>query len=217
MQDAAPPVGKLNADKTYDFSGLDPLILEPSRYFRALMSGMLRQFGFTKTYQAETLDDAYDQRFQRVDLLFAELAFPPEGIGPGLEFVRKVRRSSEVDDPMLPIVAITGHAERDQVLAARDAGITEFLAKPLSPETLFHRIALVIDHPRPFVRAAGYVGPDRRRFVHHEYEGPERRGDGAAELAPPDPSGRLARAGRHEAEWGQPADAVLETGEQSHD
>lgn len=203
MEHAESAQKHVKAGRAYDFSGLEPLVLEPSRYFRGLMTGMLRQFGFPKPHQAETPEDAFDLlRYHRMDIMFAELAYPPDGIEPGLAFVRKVRRSAEVDDPTLPIVAVTGHAEREQVLAARDAGITEFLAKPLSPDTLFHRVALVVDHPRPFVRADGYVGPDRRRFVHYEYDGPERRGSGAAfEIVGPDPEGRLAAACRDEAVW----------------
>jgi DNA-binding response OmpR family regulator len=59
---------------------------------------------------------------------------------------------------------LTGYTEYRRVAEALDAGINEFLAKPISPRDLYLRIASIIDHPRPFVRARGYFGPDRRRY-----------------------------------------------------
>ena len=46
---------------------------------------------------------------------------------------------------------------------ARDAGVNEFLVKPISANTLFERIEALIERPRPFVRLEGFFGPDRRR------------------------------------------------------
>ena len=47
--------------------------------------------------------------------------------------------------------------------AAREAGVTEFLAKPISVKALSERLTLMIDNPSRFVRTATYFGPDRRR------------------------------------------------------
>jgi len=53
--------------------------------------------------------------------------------------------------------------------------VTEFLAKPITAKTCCCALTNIIEHPRPFVRAKGYFGPDRRRRS-EEYAGPERRG-----------------------------------------
>ena len=58
---------------------------------------------------------------------------------------------------------ITGHAEISRVAEARDAGVTEFLVKPITAHALFDRISSVIARPCPFIRTATYFGPDRRR------------------------------------------------------
>ena len=65
------------------------------------------------------------------------------------------------------------------MLQARDAGVTEFMAKPVSVKALCARINAIIDAPRPFIRANGYFGPDRRRRV-LPFNGPERRNDDPA-------------------------------------
>ena len=70
---------------------------------------------------------------------------------------------------------ITGHTERHRVEAARDAGVTEFLAKPITAQGLFKRIAEIVERPRAYVRCADYFGPDRRRRADERYAGPWRR------------------------------------------
>ena len=58
---------------------------------------------------------------------------------------------------------LTGHSELARVQEARDSGIHEFLAKPISAKSLFTRIAAIIENPRPFINTDAYFGPDRRR------------------------------------------------------
>jgi DNA-binding response OmpR family regulator len=77
---------------------------------------------------------------------------------------------------------VTGHTEKDRVTAARDAGVTEFLAKPISAKALYERIVNVVANPRPFIKTKTYFGPDRRRNSNSNYVGPERRKDGPAEV-----------------------------------
>ena len=50
-----------------------------------------------------------------------------------------------------------------RVIEARDAGVTEFLAKPISPKSLYTRVHSIVTRPREFVRTKSYFGPDRRR------------------------------------------------------
>jgi hypothetical protein len=68
------------------------------------------------------------------------------------------------------------------VVSARDAGVTEFLAKPISAKALYQRILNVVANPRPFIRTKTYFGPDRRRNVNPNYVGPERRKGGKADV-----------------------------------
>ena len=83
----------------------------------------------------------------------------------GLEFTRRVRNDEHSPNPFVPIIMITGHTEKHRVEAARDAGVTEFLAKPITAHNLFARIAEIVERPRAFVRCDNYFGPDRRRHT----------------------------------------------------
>jgi hypothetical protein len=68
------------------------------------------------------------------------------------------------------------------VTVARDAGVTEFLAKPISAKGLYQRILNVVASPRPFIKTKTYFGPDRRRNTNNAYIGPERRVGGEVEV-----------------------------------
>jgi DNA-binding response OmpR family regulator len=70
---------------------------------------------------------------------------------------------------------LTAHSEKARVEAARDAGATEFCAKPITAIEMLRKIGAVIDHPRPFIRTDTYFGPDRRRRADPDYAGEERR------------------------------------------
>jgi DNA-binding response OmpR family regulator len=70
---------------------------------------------------------------------------------------------------------LTGYTQLERVRQARDAGVNEFIAKPVSVKTMMQRLVAVIESPRPYVRTKGYFGPCRRRRGADEYRGPERR------------------------------------------
>ena len=97
----------------------------------------------------------------------------------GLGLARKIRRSTW-SCRQVPIITITGAATAGAILAARDAGVHEFLRKPYSMKDLVRRLEAVTLRDRDWVEGIGYIGPDRRRFNSGEYAGPlKRRTDGS--------------------------------------
>jgi hypothetical protein len=66
--------------------------------------------------------------------------------------------------------------------AARDCGVNEFVAKPVTAKTILSRLESLIIRPRPFVVSAGFFGPDRRRRSATGYEGPQRRSRDAGQI-----------------------------------
>jgi two-component system chemotaxis response regulator CheY len=113
------------------------------------------------------------------DIIFADWAMP---IFDGLELAQMIRQPGANANPYVPIIMLTGHSEKKRVTAARDAGITEFMAKPISAKALYQRVLNVVANPRPFIKTKNYFGPDRRRNVNPNYVGPERRKGGKADV-----------------------------------
>jgi CheY-like chemotaxis protein len=163
-----------------DFNRLRFLIVDDNVHMRRILRTLLHGFGSREVYEAE--DGATGlERFTKSapDIVFVDWAMP---IFDGLEFARMIRQPEANANPFVPIIMLTGHSERKHVTAARDAGVTEFMVKPISAKALHQRILNVVANPRPFIKTKNYFGPDRRRNVVANYAGPERRKSGKAEV-----------------------------------
>jgi CheY-like chemotaxis protein len=157
------------------FGNLKALIVEDNAHMRSLLRALLNSIGIKDIAEAAHGGTAIELlRERKSDLVLTDLAMKPMD---GLEFTRQVRNSEQSPNPFVPIIMITGHTERYRVEAARDAGVTEFLAKPITAAALFSRIAEIVERPRAFVKCESYFGPDRRRRVIEDYTGPWRRDD----------------------------------------
>ena len=162
------------------FEHLKILIVEDNQHMRTLLRGLLNSVGIREIVEANNGASALDAlREKKCDLILSDLSMAPMN---GLEFSRKVRTGDHSPNPFVPIIMITGHTERARVEAARDAGVTEFLAKPITAHSLFSRIAEIVERPRAFVRCEAYFGPDRRRKTLDSYAGPWRRHDDFQDL-----------------------------------
>lgn len=151
---------------------------------RAITTAVLQSAGIRKVREAADGAAALEVlREHSVDLVIVDFnMFPLDGV----EFTRLVRNSPDSANPYLPIIMMTGHSGKERVYAARDAGVTEFLVKPITAKAVLDRIHSVIWKPRPFVKTEGYFGPDRRRVAPPGYRGPYRRAiDAAHEPADP--------------------------------
>ena len=162
------------------FEVLRVLIVEDNQHMRSLLRTLLNSIGIREIQEAGNGAAALEVlREKPCDLVLSDLAMKPMD---GIDFTREIRQSPRSANPFMPIIMITGHTEKQRVETARDAGVTEFLAKPITPQSLFSRIAQIVEYPRPFVRCDTYFGPDRRRKTLDHYPGPWRRHDDLRDL-----------------------------------
>lgn len=157
------------------YERLRALIVEDNPHMRTLLKTLLHALGVKQVYEAAEGEVGFKLlRELKPDFILTDLSMKPMD---GLEFTRNVRSSQDSPNPYIPIIMVTGHTERPRIMAARDAGVTEILAKPITAQNLMLRIAEVVDKPRAFVRCDNYFGPDRRRRNIPDYVGPWRRHD----------------------------------------
>lgn len=156
-----------------DLSRLNILIIDDNPHMRTLVREILLGFNVKNVHETKDGSEALSELRQwPADIAIVDWMMEPLD---GLDFTRLIRTASDSPNPFLPIIMLTGHTERFRVEEARDAGVTEMLAKPMTANTLYSRLKDVIEMPRPFVRAGHYVGPDRRRKQKPDYTGPLRR------------------------------------------
>ncbi len=163
---------------------LQVLVVDSNNFSRGLIGEILRSLNVTNISSARSEDMADAFLIDRpVDVIL--LSWEEGDSLNGLAFVRRLRRMEDDRLRRLPVVLITAGLTRQMVINGRDAGVDEFLAKPISPLAMRQRLEMVVETPRPFVDCSVYLGPCRRRKNPADYYGAKRRaGERAAPAAP---------------------------------
>jgi two-component system, chemotaxis family, chemotaxis protein CheY len=175
----------------YNFSALKVLVVDDSKYMRTVFREFLNALGVRRRNIVECPngEDAMEAfHVFKPDMIITDFLMGPVD---GLELTRKIRRDENELASFTPIIMCTGYTEPARVEEARDAGVHEVLAKPITAERLYARIRNIIDYPRDFERSDDYIGPDRRRRT-EEVEDQKREADGVIGIddgaMPPDPA-----------------------------
>lgn len=163
-------------------NSLTILLVDDNQHMRAIAAAILQSIGCRSIIEVTDGSAALEVLRERpCDLAIVDFnMFPMDGV----EFTRLVRNSTDSANPYLPIIMMTGHSEKSRVVEARDAGVTEFVVKPITAKAVIDRINAVIFRPRPFIKTDDFFGPDRRRTNSPNYNGPKRRlGEADADTA----------------------------------
>jgi two-component system chemotaxis response regulator CheY len=138
------------------------LIADADQQLSLVLKLMLGKMGFTNVLITRSGQDALALlKGEHFDFLITEL--DTQHID-GISLINRIRRDETSPNPTLPIIMLTGHAEQTDVATARDNGINEYVVKPFSAHTIYARLERMVEHPRNFVVAESFVGPDRRHL-----------------------------------------------------
>lgn len=148
------------------------LIVDPAPASARLLADLMRNLAPCQLWNSSTTRKGLEAARQvNPQLIFVELA---GGGVDGIDFTRQLRRS-DIACREAPVIMVTATATAGAILAARDAGVHEFLRKPYAAKDLLRRLEAVTLRPRDWIEAVHYVGPDRRRFNSGDYVGPLKR------------------------------------------
>jgi CheY-like chemotaxis protein len=157
---------------TAGLAALDLLVVDDNAQMRTIVGTVLSAAGVRRLHYASDGRKGLKVLGRTpVDVAFVDFEMP---VMNGLDFIAAVRSSGD-DRRFLPIIMLTGHSDLKRITAARDSGVNEFLGKPVTAKSILTRLDRVILHPRPFIVAPRYFGPDRRRRSSPDYAGPKRR------------------------------------------
>jgi two-component system chemotaxis response regulator CheY len=155
------------------FEMLKVLLVDDNQHMRILLAEIIRAIGAKNVFEANDGGEALAVlRREPIDIVMTDLSMQPLD---GIDFVRLVRNAKDSPNPMIPVIMITGHSTLRRVGEARDVGVNEFLAKPVTARGVIDRITRIVEQPRPYIRSDNYFGPDRRRRADPDYQGPKRR------------------------------------------
>lgn len=115
------------------------LVIDDSRTMRVILAGMLRQFGFEIT-EAGNGQEGLDRlrQFGQPDIVLVDWNMP---VMSGYEFVRAVRADPALSG--LRLMMVTTETELEQVTAALNAGIDEYVMKPFTREAIKEKLGLL--------------------------------------------------------------------------
>jgi DNA-binding response OmpR family regulator len=149
------------------------LVVDDKSYMRRVVKGVLETMGAKHIEEASNGREALNIiRQWPPDIVLSEWWISPLS---GLELLRVVR-AEKGPVRFTPIIMVTSETRRERVIGARNAGVTEYVAKPITAKGLFLRIREIVERPRPFVDTSVYFGPDRRRRTEVMNQGEDRRG-----------------------------------------
>lgn len=137
------------------------MVVDDYAPMRQIMRGILKEFGIGRVYEANNGMDALDELPHVVpDIIFTDYMMEPVD---GLQLIDTIRGGDTGVNKFIPIIMVSAYTEVKEILAARDHGVTEYLAKPISGKLVYYRLRSIIENPRPFVESSEFFGPDRRR------------------------------------------------------
>jgi two-component system, chemotaxis family, chemotaxis protein CheY len=155
------------------------MVLDDSPHMQAILKTVIKGLGFRDVIDVRSSTDAFSAiRECRPNMAIVDVKLGEADPLNGIEFVKQLRTCQDSPNRFLPIIIFSAHADLKTVVACRNAGAMEFVAKPVSPATLYQRIVYIANNPRPFVKVSTYFGPCRRRKFDEEFEGEDRRGGG---------------------------------------
>lgn len=143
-------------------TGLEQVIVyDQSPFFQKLIENMLHVFHIPKVICCADLKEVRSLiTDSEVDCVIMDWEMDSD---KPMNLVRDIRRGMDGINLETPLVMCTAHAQVERIFAARDAGIDEILAKPISPEHLLNKMLAARFQRRPFIESSSYRGPCRRR------------------------------------------------------
>ncbi len=121
------------------------LVVDDRAYMRRVIKGILETLGCKRIDEAKDGREALSvMKSWAPDIVITEWLLEPMS---GLEMLKAVR-ADKSNAKFTPIIMITSETRREKVILARNAGVTEYVAKPFNAKSLILRIKEVVERPR---------------------------------------------------------------------
>jgi two-component system chemotaxis response regulator CheY len=117
------------------------LVVDDFATMRRILKNILKQIGFSNIVEADDGKSALAElEKERFDLIISDWNMPEMS---GLELLQKIRSDDELKDT--PFVMVTAEAQKDNILEAVKAGVSNYVVKPFTAETIGEKLKKVFD------------------------------------------------------------------------
>ncbi|TDI58456.1 MAG: response regulator [Alphaproteobacteria bacterium] len=116
------------------------LIVDDYNTMLRIIKNLLRQLGFNNVEEATDGSAALEKlRSNGFGLVISDWNMEPM---TGLQLLREVRADEDLQKT--PFIMITAESKTENVIAAKEAGVNNYIVKPFNAETLRAKMAAVI-------------------------------------------------------------------------
>jgi len=115
------------------------LVVDDFATMRRIIKGVLKQLGFSNIVEAEDGDVALEElKKDEYGLILADWNMPNMS---GLELLKAVRSDKNLQ--AIPFIMVTAEGQKDNILEAVKAGVSNYVIKPFTPETINEKLKKV--------------------------------------------------------------------------
>jgi two-component system, chemotaxis family, chemotaxis protein CheY len=116
------------------------LVVDDYNTMRRILRNLLSQIGFTKIEEAEDGSTGLRKMRERAyGLVISDWNMAPMS---GLDFLKEVRSDGSLK--AVPFIMITAESKTENVVAAKAAGVSNYIVKPFNADTLKRKIEAVL-------------------------------------------------------------------------
>ncbi len=123
-------------------TAMNVLIVDDYKTMLRIIRNLLKQIGFENVDEAADGSEALSKlRSKNFGLVISDWNMQPM---TGLELLQAVRADAHLK--ALPFIMITAESKTENVVAAKQAGVSNYIVKPFNAETLKGKIEKVLGH-----------------------------------------------------------------------
>jgi len=117
------------------------LIVDDFSTMRRIIKNLLRDLGYNNTAEADDGSTALPQLMNgSFDFLITDWNMPNMA---GIDLLKAVRADARLKD--MPVLMVTAEAKRDQIVEAAQAGVSGYIIKPFTADTLREKIDKIFE------------------------------------------------------------------------
>lgn len=112
------------------------LVVDDFSTMRRIITNVLKQIGFEKIFEAEDGTKALElMQHEKIDFVVTDWNMPQMS---GLDLLKAIRADPERKDT--PVLMVTAESLQENIVAAAQAGVNNYIIKPFDATTLSEKI-----------------------------------------------------------------------------
>ena len=117
------------------------LVVDDFATMRRIVKGVLKQLGFNDIIEAEDGDLAFKElKREKIGLIVSDWNMPNM---TGLDLLKAVKEDASLKD--IPFLMVTAEGQKENVIQAVQAGVSNYIVKPFTPETFSAKLEKIFN------------------------------------------------------------------------